>query len=87
MRPWTLIPLSESRASKAWEIAPQIKVLNVQFRELADALFGFGARQRVLATGHLCALNKFGHQELTGDIEDRRYPALPDWYGDFHGRS
>ena len=66
---------------------PADQGLNLQFRELAGTLFGLGIRQRVLATGRLCALGNFGHQELTGDIEDRRNSALPDWYGDFHVRS
>jgi len=66
---------------------PANQGLDPQFCQLGNTLLNVAGRKRMFAAGYLDAIDQLGHQELAGDIEDRRHPPSPHRYTDSHGGS
>jgi hypothetical protein len=60
---------------------------NVKFRQLLRSLVCRAFFDKPFLSGNLSAIGQCDQQQLPRNVEDRRYTAVPDWNGEFHGRA
>ena len=83
----TRIPLAARRASSGHEIAPQTSTFDSQFGEPSRPVVWCRATEALRMPVAVVLAVEVNQQDLLSDVEHRRNPALPVWYGDFHGCS
>ena len=74
-----------ARASSGHEIAPQTSTLTPKFREPSRPVVWCRAPEALRTPAAVVLAVEVDQQDVLSDVEHRRNPALPVWYGDFHG--